>query len=147
MPGGGWNRGLKKPVMERLLAKTIPVTESGCLIWLGATYRGGYGHIGVDGRMHKVHRIVFENGVGPIPDGYVINHVCSVRLCVRPEHLEAVSQRENVLHSNSRSIAKLHSDLTHCKRGHPFSGDNIYWWRGSRRCRICRLNHSQARRR
>jgi hypothetical protein len=75
---------------------------------------------------------------GPIPDGLHLDHLCKVRNCVRPSHLEAVTPRENVMRSDG--VASLNARKTHCKRGHPFSGRNLYVRpNGERACRKCDL--------
>ena len=66
-----------------------------CVLWSGYTNgKAGYGQLKVDGRHVLAHRWVYENWVGPIPDGWEIDHLCRVTLCVNAEHLEAVTPRE-----------------------------------------------------
>lgn len=82
---------------QRFLVK-IQYTPT-CWLWMGGKKEAGYGHFGVerDGRWGKViaHRYAYEQWVGPIPEGYEIDHTCLVRNCVRPDHLEAVTLAEN----------------------------------------------------
>lgn len=67
-----------------------------CWLWTGAKGReGGYGHFWVAGRKVAAHRFAYELLVGPIPDGLVLDHLCRETLCVRPSHLEPVTQAEN----------------------------------------------------
>jgi hypothetical protein len=68
--------------------------------------------------------------VGPIPEGYHVDHLCRNRGCVRPDHLEAIPRKENVSQWN---LSK-----THCKNGHEYSEANTYRYRGERQCKICR---------
>lgn len=91
------------PILDRFLAKVnregqVPphAPEMGpCWEWTGSKTRG-YGNIG-DGRtLILAHRWSHEHFIGPIPDGYEVDHVCRNRGCVRPEHLEAVTHSENV---------------------------------------------------
>lgn len=70
------------------------------------------------------HRVAFELWVGEIPPGLVLDHTCRVRHCVAPEHLEAVTQVENVL--RSRGLPAIHAAKTHCHRGHAFDEQNTY---------------------
>lgn len=81
-----------------------------------------------------VHRLVYEALVGPIPTGLQIDHLCRIRHCCNPRHLEPVTNLENSLRSERAT-------RTHCKRGHPLSGDNLILKgpneRGRRRCRTC----------
>lgn len=74
----------------------VQKSERGCWLWVGSTVRGGYGQFRLDAsaRIHA-HRYAYELMVGQIPDGYEIDHLCRVRACVNPTHLEAVTLREN----------------------------------------------------
>lgn len=118
------------PWQERFESR-IDKTD-GCWIWmlkpnvgdLGSG--GGYGRFTYDNRTRYAHRIAYELWVGPIPRGYQIDHLCHNRRCVRPEHLEAVTHRENIMRSRSPMIL-AHLAGT-CVKGHPYEG---------RRCLIC----------
>lgn len=81
--------------LERLLRRVEKQPGDGCWLWTGSFGTGGYGHFGVSGKTTYVHRFAFQHFVGPIPDGYEIDHLCCVSNCVRPDHLEAVTLREN----------------------------------------------------
>ncbi len=86
-----------RPIAERLWEK---VDKSGeCWLWTGSrgcTLRGDYGKISYEGRTTTAHRAAYLIEVGPIPDGWDVDHLCRNRLCVRPGHLEAVPHRVNV---------------------------------------------------
>ena len=78
---------------ERLWAK---VDKSGnCWIWTGAK-SGGYGQIKRDGENIGTHRVSYEEAYGPIPEGLVVDHLCHSKLCVRPSHLQVVTQKQNM---------------------------------------------------
>lgn len=126
------------PVPERFWAK-VERTES-CWLWRAAVLKSGYGSFGVPGRGPVyAHRFSYELNVGPIPGGLHIDHLCRVRTCVRPDHLEAVTQQEN----NRREFAAV----THCPAGHAYEGDNLYVdTTGGRRCRRCSNEKTQAKR-
>lgn len=81
------------PLGSRLLRRSDRTGE--CWLWTGATTPNGYGRLTVDGIGWLAHRLAYEVWVGPIPDGMHLDHLCRVRLCIRPEHLEAVTQTEN----------------------------------------------------
>jgi hypothetical protein len=67
------------------------VNAKGCHIWSGAIHPTGYGTVKWKGKATVAHRVIYELSKGEIPEGLVIDHLCSVKLCVNPEHLEAVS--------------------------------------------------------
>lgn len=66
-----------------------------CWLWQGQRNNQGYGGLKVQGVEVKAHRFAYELLVGPIPDGLVIDHTCLVKHCVRPEHLQPLTQAEN----------------------------------------------------
>lgn len=114
----------------------------GCWLWVGFTGRDGYGRHQAAGRHRLAHRTAYEAFVGPIPDGLQLDHLCRVRHCVNPEHLEAVTQQINVLRGVS-PIAQ-HARKTHCINGHPFNAENTRFnHRGWRQCRACQRANRQ----
>lgn len=132
-----------KHVFIRIMEKVSPEPNSGCWLWTGAICSGGYARIGADGwrtnRTLLVHRVLYELMRGPIPEGFEIDHLCRVRSCVNPDHLEPVTKIENLrrgtwLGSGGRS----QSAKTHCPRGHAYSPENTYAHRGRRGCLECR---------
>jgi len=77
--------------------------ETPCWIWLGSRRGHGYGKVGVNGRYVGAHRAFYERDKGSIPDGMELDHLCRVRLCVNPDHLEVVTHKENMRRgSNTR---------------------------------------------
>jgi hypothetical protein len=70
--------------------------NTGCWIWQRSTSYTGYGQLWHEGRVQRAHRVFYQLYVGPIPEGYQIDHTCGNRLCVKPGHLEAVTAIENV---------------------------------------------------
>lgn len=81
-------------VEERLLSKII-VDDEGCWLWQGVQNGKGYGYIRHNNLKRGVHRVSYEIYIGPIPEGMHIDHLCRVRHCCNPEHLEAVTVAEN----------------------------------------------------
>jgi hypothetical protein len=88
-----------KTLDERFEGKVNPDPETGCLIWTGAkgSVPGSrYGHIRINGRLQRAHRIAYERAHGPIPKGQVVRHTCHRPLCVNPEHLLVGTQKDNI---------------------------------------------------
>jgi hypothetical protein len=121
------NRSLSLAARLERRSERDPVT--GCWLWQG-TRHGGYGYIQYKGRRQLVHRASYKVHVGPIPNGLEIDHLCGVRRCLNPEHLEPVTHAEN-----QRRKAET---KTHCVHGHEYTGDNVGVTNGSRYCRACR---------
>lgn len=133
---------------QRLVARRS-IQPNGCWHYTGTINEDGYGHCGYKGRPGQgVHRVAYELFVGPIPPGMKINHrchdedpdcsggLCLHRRCFNPEHLEAVTDRQNVL--NGKTPAAKNAAKTHCTHGHEFSPENTYIRPdGARACRAC----------
>jgi hypothetical protein len=109
--------------------------SSPCWVWQLSTTEKGYGRgfIPGFGKNTRIHRASYELHVGPIPEGLVIDHLCCVKACCNPAHLEAVTDEEN-----RRRAKVLRQPPTHCRHGHELSGSNLRIEpRGSRVCRAC----------
>lgn len=114
-----------------------------CWLWNGDTDRYGYGEWRIkrqrQARYYRAHRLAYELAVGPIPEGLVIDHLCEVRACCNPGHLEPVTNRENLRRGAERR-AVLDSGVlavrTHCKWGHEYVDGSYYIRNG--RYRICK---------
>lgn len=130
--------------LPRRIAEKIDTDSSGCWIWTAARSTG-YGRVSYNGRTVVAHRVVYEILVGPIPDGLQLDHLCRNRACVRPDHLEPVTQRENLL--RGQTIPARHAARTHCNWGHRFDSTNTgRTVDGYRRCRRCHAEReAQAR--
>lgn len=109
-------------------------TENGCWLWTRSTTKG-YGKIRLNGAQILVHRLAYESAVGPIPDGLTIDHLCRVRGCVNPAHLEAITRGENTL--RGETISARNAVKTHCVNGHEFTAENTRVADGHRACRAC----------
>ena len=110
----------------------ISVTDAGCWIGLGTANGNGYTSIRISGKKHYVHRLSYEVHVGPIPQGLVIDHLCRNRACFNPEHLEPVSNEENI--ARGESPPAQNARKVRCPHGHDYTlGAD-----GTRRCLVCR---------
>jgi hypothetical protein len=114
--------------------------------WVATTSLKGDGYARItDARGVRIlaHRWTYEQFVGPIPDGLQIDHLCRVRHCVNPDHLEPVTSRENTMRGTNFSAQKARQ--THCIRGHEFTPENTRINRaGNRQCRACRQARQPA---
>lgn len=115
--------------MDRLMDK-VTIYE-GHWKWKGSIDVSGYGRIGTKKGQSPllVHRVVYEHYRGPIPEGHQIDHLCGMKACVNPTHLEAVLPIENA----GRAM------LGTCRNGHEYTPENtrIISTTGNRRCREC----------
>lgn len=126
-----------KPIdVERFWAK-VNKTDT-CWLWTGAMVPQGYGQAGADGKTWRAHRLAWLITHGELPPKpLVFDHVCRIRNCVNPSHLEAVSTRENVLRGVGHTAQNARK--THCKNGHEYTAENtrLYGPHHYRCCRSC----------
>lgn len=133
-----------KTAIQRLCAK-ISIQPNGCWEWTGAKAGVGYGAIAYDGRLTYTHRVAYELFVGPIGSGLQIDHLCRNRICCNPDHLEPVTQRENMVRGTSLFAQQL--KRTHCPRGHEYTAENTHLSkRNERTCRQCGRDKARAKR-
>lgn len=114
----------------------------GCWEWTGKRGANGYGVIWHQGREYYAHRVFYTALAGPVPAGLDLDHLCRVRHCVNPSHLEAVTRGENVL--RGQSPVAQNAKKTHCPKGHSLA--DAYISRGARECRTCKKTRSAAAR-
>ena len=134
--------------VERFWSKVDRDGPNGCFVWSGGLVHG-YGQFKTGGVQYIAHRWIYLQTRGPIQDGLQLDHLCRNRACVNPDHMEPVTNRENVL--RGVGIPAINAKKTHCKNGHPFEGDNIYvrvrpGARSGRECRTCKNEKKRNRR-
>lgn len=117
--------------------RSYKVDDSGCWLWTAKIGRDGYGRFYLARRWLMAHRFAHELLVGPIPEGHDVDHLCRTRLCVRPQHLEAVTHAENMRRTPYLAARVAQ---TECIHGHAYTPENT--GRDSRGCRYCKRCHS-----
>lgn len=137
-------------VIDRLetVGRFTRVPWSGCWIWLGALTGKGYGSMSQGRYAHRVFYEAFY-GYGSVPDDQMVLHKCDIKCCVNPLHLFVGSHRDNVFDAIRKGRyldnGKENSSKTHCLRGHEFTEENTYLYRGRRYCKACwRLRYKNA---
>lgn len=130
---------LKRDWYERFQEKIQIDDESGCWLWIGYLLPGGYATISFQGKKQYAHRVAYSQFVGPIPEGMVLDHLCRIRNCCNPAHLEPVTQAEN----SRRAIwgpPRPNQVRDQCRKGHPYTEENTLPDNGDgRKCRTCYL--------
>ncbi len=119
---------------------------TGCWLWTDHLVKG-YGQFRVaPGLQVPAHVWAYEQKYGPVPDGLVLDHeVCDTRRCCNPDHVKPKTRGANTLRTDI-GLSAINARKTHCKRGHPFSGDNLgtkidATGRRQRQCRTCMRLH------
>lgn len=123
----------------RFWAKVAVTNEDKCWEWIPGA--GRRGHVLWGDRMELAHRVAYRLLHGEIPAGLVLDHLCMNQRCVNPDHLEPVTQGENMRRarlSGAMDPGKHQRDKTECPLGHPYSGANLRIDGGKRTCRKCR---------
>ena len=94
-------------LIDRFMAFVIPEPNTGCWLWVGGGNGKGYGKFRPEssGRNMRAHRFAYEHFVGKIPAGMQLDHLCRVRCCVNPQHLEPVTCRENIIRGHAARAA------------------------------------------
>ncbi len=131
--------------LRRFILKIKKDSETKCWNWTAYKYKG-YGRFKIKNHFSSLaHRVSHEHFKGSIPEGLTIDHLCRNTACVNPDHLEAVTIGENTKRGDT--IPAAHMKKTHCPKGHPYSGENLYVNpKGSRVCRQCKRDKEVIRR-
>jgi hypothetical protein len=130
---------------ERFMQHVSPEPNSGCWLWCAGVDRHGYGRFNTAKlKLVGAHRYSYELHRGAIPKGLNLDHLCRIPSCVNPQHLEPVTQRENVRRGLSGAWQRA---KTHCPAGHLYSIENTRYLRNgsARECRLCNNAKTLAR--
>lgn len=138
----------RESAQERLENNSMSALPSDCMIWMRRTDVGGYGRMSYLGVERPAHRVAYELKYGPVPEGMIMDHLCRVRGCVNPDHVEPVTNRENTIRGVAAEVnGERMKSITHCPSGHPYSSDNTYIRpNGWRTCRTCHREQERERR-
>ena len=135
-----------RPLLERF-AERVRWTPTHWY-WTGSLHHG-YGrlYLGTSGTANflaiPAHRLSYLIHKGPIRDGYEIDHLCRTPSCVNPDHLEAVTHRENSL--RGLSPMALYAQRSHCINGHEFTPENTARYGSGRSCKQCNRDRVGSR--
>ncbi len=114
--------------------------DTGCWLYTGYVTDAGYGIICIGKKRLRAHRFSYEIHKGPIPKGLTLDHLCRVRHCVNPDHLEPVTLAVNVLRGNGCSA--MHARRVNCKCGLPLTP--IPGKKSRRHCLPCKREYMRG---
>lgn len=127
--------------------RVSPCPATGCWLWTGKVSTNGYGIIMGSVGKGMAHRYFYTTLIGPVAPGLDLDHLCRVRCCVNPWHLEPVTRSENLRRgANGDVIRARKAKITSCPQGHPYDEANTYFRPGKRvrDCYTCRRARSDA---
>jgi hypothetical protein len=116
-----------------------------CHIWIRSLDEHGYGQRSQGGRMRRAHIVAWEEQNGLVPDGFELDHLCRVRACRNPDHLELVTSQENFRRGNAPNAVIWRTNV--CKHGHDMTLPGGVYLRenGTRYCRVCQLERQHRK--
>ena len=130
---------------SRFSTKLVLNQDTGCLLWTSVITHDGYGRFKLGGRYVRAHRASYEHWVASIPAGLVVDHLCRVRNCCAPDHLDLVTPAENTARGRpARGLANNNGRKTRCPSGHEYTERNTRLYRGRRYCRECQAESNRT---
>lgn len=131
------------PATTQRFRSKYRIGKSGCWLWTSPLPPSGYARYTIGYKAYQAHRLSYETYIGPIPDGLQLDHLCRVRHCVNPTHVEPVTNWENLKRGVGPSA--INARKTRCNRGHPYTEDNTHINpAGARRCRKCHRDRQRS---
>lgn len=129
---------------DRFWSKVSPEPNTGCWLWTGSVTGNGYGKIQGNrrGELKSAHRWLYETVKGEVASALDLDHLCRVRSCVNPEHLEPVTRSENLRRGLTGKVNNPSAAKTQCPQGHPYDEANTIRRKGRRHCRACETARS-----
>lgn len=131
-----WQESNLPPLLPRHIRRNIIAGNHGCWLWTRSRNKDGYGWASLNDKTYEAHRLVYKLLRGDPPAGKVLDHLCRVRHCVNPEHLEPVTNLQNLQRSPFTPAG-----MVLCAQGHA-----LIWNGRQRRCPICLAQYQQATR-
>lgn len=129
---------MRRVISYEEVACPVKGLDGPCHIFSGHKDRRGYGRMWSSTGTSLVHKHVWEQLHGAVPEGLELDHQCMVKSCCNPQHLRAVTHKVNSTENVVGANWQLNLLKTHCPQGHPYSPDNIRI-RHDKRCRECKI--------
>lgn len=123
----------------------VPAQPSCCWEWIGERNHKGYGRVSINASRFVVHRVAYSLLIEPVPEDMQIDHLCRTRYCVNPDHLQPVTNRENLVRGYGVIARSVRA--THCPQGHAYTPENTRLYRRARVCRTCDIQKKREARR
>lgn len=137
-------RRTPEQMRDHIKANTT-IDANGCWVWNLGLNPDGYGALWWSGISSKAYRVAYVAFVGDVAEGLVIDHLCGVRACCNPSHLEPVTQQVN-LQRSAATRASENAIKTHCPSGHEYNDENTHIYRNMRYCKACKSERARAKR-
>ena len=135
---------LTKAISDRFWTHVDKTGHNGCWLWTAFINNEGYGAYRAGPMVFKAHRVAYTLLNGEVPDLLPLDHLCRVRACVNPAHLEPVTNQENIIRGFAPTA--VNARKTHCPKGHPLAEGNLEPSQAALGRRSCHTCHREASR-